>query len=92
MKCVVNWIPLRIRVRLRNTQPHLSIDKGLGCVTSWRRKDRVVFNGTKIHLFEFVKCLDFGDKYLSLGYIFEFCAKYLKFGANISKSSLFKVQ
>jgi len=22
MKCVVNWIPLRIRVRSRNTQPH----------------------------------------------------------------------
>ena len=24
MKCVVNWIPLRIRVRSRNTQPHLT--------------------------------------------------------------------
>jgi len=24
MKCVVNWIPLRIRVRSRNTQPHLN--------------------------------------------------------------------
>ena len=23
MKCVVNWISLRIRVRSRNTQPHL---------------------------------------------------------------------
>ena len=23
MKYVVNWIPLRIRVRSRNTQPHL---------------------------------------------------------------------
>ena len=23
MKCIVNWIPLRIRVRSRNTQPHL---------------------------------------------------------------------
>jgi len=23
MKCVVNWIPLRIRVRSRNAQPHL---------------------------------------------------------------------
>jgi len=23
MKCVVSWIPLRIRVRSRNTQPHL---------------------------------------------------------------------
>jgi len=23
MKCVVNWIPLRIRVRSRNTQTHL---------------------------------------------------------------------
>jgi len=23
MKCAVNWIPLRIRVRSRNTQPHL---------------------------------------------------------------------
>ena len=25
MKCVVNWIPLRIRVRSRNTQPHLNM-------------------------------------------------------------------
>ena len=25
MKCVVNWSPLRIRVRSRNTQPHLNI-------------------------------------------------------------------
>jgi len=24
MKCVVLWIPLRIRVRSRNTQPHLT--------------------------------------------------------------------
>jgi len=24
MKCVVNWIPLTIRVRSRNTQPHLN--------------------------------------------------------------------
>ena len=24
MKCVVNWIPLRIHVRLRNTQPYLN--------------------------------------------------------------------
>jgi len=24
MKCVVNWIPLRIRVRSRNTQPHIN--------------------------------------------------------------------
>jgi len=26
MKCVVNWIPLRLRIRfrLKNTQPHLS--------------------------------------------------------------------
>ena len=26
MKCVINWIPLRIRVRSRNTQPHLEVD------------------------------------------------------------------
>jgi len=26
MKCVVNWIPLRIRVRSRNTQSHLKFD------------------------------------------------------------------
>jgi len=25
MKCIVNWIPLRIRVRSRNTQPHLKM-------------------------------------------------------------------
>ena len=31
MKCLVNWIPLRIRVRSRNTQPHIDvrISKGL---------------------------------------------------------------
>jgi len=27
MKCVVNWIPLRIRVRWRNIQPHLNPPK-----------------------------------------------------------------
>jgi len=26
MKYVINWIPLRIRVRSRNTQPHLNED------------------------------------------------------------------
>jgi len=26
MKCDVNWIPLRIRVRSRNTQPHLTVE------------------------------------------------------------------
>jgi len=31
MKCVVNWIPLRIRVRWRNTQPHLNPEEmGIG--------------------------------------------------------------
>ena len=29
MKCVVNWIPLRICVRSRNTQPHLTPVAGL---------------------------------------------------------------
>ena len=29
MKCVVNWISLRIRVRSRNTQPHLKLKKDL---------------------------------------------------------------
>jgi len=24
MKCVINWIPLKIRVHSRNTQPHLT--------------------------------------------------------------------
>jgi len=28
MKCVVNWIPLRIRVRSRNTQTHLNRGDG----------------------------------------------------------------
>ena len=28
MKCVLNWIPLRIRVRSRNTQPHLKLILG----------------------------------------------------------------
>jgi len=29
MKCVVNWIPMRIRVRLTNTQPHLNVELGV---------------------------------------------------------------
>jgi len=29
MKCVVNWIPLRIRIRSRNTQTHLKNEKQL---------------------------------------------------------------
>jgi len=33
MKCLVNWIPLRIFVRSRNTQPHLKV--GLG-ILKWR--------------------------------------------------------
>ena len=32
MKYVVNWIPLRIHVRSRNTQPHLN--RGIGCRAS----------------------------------------------------------
>jgi len=31
MKCVVNWIPLRICVRSRNTQPHLEMK----CIVNW---------------------------------------------------------
>ena len=30
MKCVGNWIPLRIRIRSRNTQPHLKMDAHKG--------------------------------------------------------------
>jgi len=33
MKCIVKWIPLRIRVRSRNTQPHLN-PKGMG-IREW---------------------------------------------------------
>jgi len=29
MKCIVNWIPLRIRVRSRITQPHLKVGLGM---------------------------------------------------------------
>jgi len=29
MKCVVNWIPLRIRLRSRNTQPNLEVGLGI---------------------------------------------------------------
>jgi len=29
MRCVVNWIPLRIRVRSRNTQPHLNFETNI---------------------------------------------------------------
>jgi len=32
MKCVVNWIPLRIRVRSTNTQPHLKEKQALWCL------------------------------------------------------------
>ena len=28
MHCLVNWIPVKIRVRLRNTQPHLKVGWG----------------------------------------------------------------
>ena len=40
MKCIVNWIPLRIRVRLRNTQPHLKkwISKPFNVCGSGRSK------------------------------------------------------
>jgi len=34
MKCVVNWIPLRIRVRSRNTQPYLKVGLGILQITS----------------------------------------------------------
>jgi len=34
MKYVVNWIPLRIRVRSRNTQPHLEERKTLNKQTN----------------------------------------------------------
>ena len=34
MKCVVNWIPLRIRVRSRNTQPHLKLP-------TWQKCNRI---------------------------------------------------
>jgi len=37
MKCVVHWIPLRIRVRSRNTQPHL---KGANTQTPSREISR----------------------------------------------------
>jgi len=32
MKCVVNWIPLRIRVRSRSTQPHLQEKQAWWCL------------------------------------------------------------
>ena len=32
MKCVVNWIQLRIRIRSRNTQPHLKDVNCLSCL------------------------------------------------------------
>jgi len=32
MKYVVNWIPQRIRVRSRNTQPHLKLEKPDGAL------------------------------------------------------------
>ena len=40
MKCVVNWIPLRIRVRSRNTQPHLKLG-----LRKYRKKERKNIRG-----------------------------------------------
>ena len=45
MKCVVNWIPLRIRVRSRNTQPHL---KTRLSVCSWKNSKKQEFESTWI--------------------------------------------
>jgi len=41
MKYVVNWIPLRIRVRSRNTQPHLKVGLGIFQITSTKRCPQV---------------------------------------------------
>jgi len=45
MKCVVNWIPLRIRVRSKNTQPHLKggpepLEKEIHEILGSKREDR----------------------------------------------------
>jgi len=40
-ECVVNWIPLRIRVRSRNTQPHLKVVLGILQITSAKRCPQV---------------------------------------------------
>jgi len=47
MKCVVNWIPLRICVRSRNTQPHLKggpepLEKEVNEILGSKRKDRLL--------------------------------------------------
>jgi len=45
MKCVSNWIPLRIRVRSRNTQPHLKLGLDIFdfCAISRRRISKIRF-------------------------------------------------
>jgi len=35
MKCVLNWIPLRIHLRSRNTQPHLNAGSGINFSTTF---------------------------------------------------------
>jgi len=41
MKCVVNWISLRIHVRSRNTKPHLKVGLvfSISCLQNGFRKD-----------------------------------------------------
>jgi len=51
MKCVVNWIPLRIRVRSRNTQPQLNNKKNIL---------------THVNIFRDGVCLRFGNTYFEL--------------------------
>ena len=47
MKYVVNWIPLRIDVRSRNTQPHLKggpepLEKKINGIVGSNREDRLL--------------------------------------------------
>jgi len=69
MKCVVTWIPLRIRMCLRNTQPHLyhlgplETAPGPGLLPTflwWQTHERVVDPKVKALLCDSLK--DFGRK------------------------------
>ena len=61
MKCVVNWIPRRIRVRSRNTQPHLP--KSLIC---WKADfHRNVKGGPESSNFEDLCLVNVSVKYFS---------------------------
>ena len=57
MKCVVNWISLRIRVRSTNTQPHLTLNKIAGFESlTVQNKHEFVKSQRSLDFYSFGKC------------------------------------